>query len=81
MCAPDNKLFNSGHRIKGVRPLYSVDRLLQVDDLADLAHRLSLPEGWSSSSRVLEERLDVSAVEGIAIVMQDDLRNTYQLAQ
>lgn len=54
------------------------DSNLQVDDLTDLTDRLSLPEGWTYDSRVLDERLDVTAVDGIAFVLQDDLGNSYQ---
>ena len=55
------------------------DRGLQTDDLRTLGSRLQLPEGWSFESRVLEEALQVSPVDGIATVLTDDLRNTYQL--
>ncbi|AWF81046.1 hypothetical protein BTJ40_09605 [Microbulbifer sp. A4B17] len=52
---------------------------LQIDDLKDLGDRLNLPEGWTFSSRVLSEPLEVSAINGIAEVLQDDLGNSYQL--
>lgn len=55
------------------------DSGLQTDDLRTLGSRLQLPEGWSFESRVLEEALQVSPVDGIATVLTDDLRNTYQL--
>ncbi|MCO7187194.1 MULTISPECIES: haloalkane dehalogenase [unclassified Pseudoalteromonas] len=57
------------------------DASLQMDDLANLGDKLSLPEGWTFSSRILTEPLDVTAVEGIAYVLQDELGNSYQLRQ
>ncbi|WDE00296.1 haloalkane dehalogenase [Thalassomonas actiniarum] len=52
---------------------------LQIDDLKSLGDSLNLPAGWTFSSRVLSERLEVSAVNGIASVIKDDLDNSYQL--
>ncbi|WP_444913523.1 haloalkane dehalogenase [Microbulbifer sp. ANSA003] len=52
---------------------------LQFDDLKDLGSRLNLPEGWTFRSRILSEPLEVSAINGIAEVVQDDLGNSYQL--
>jgi hypothetical protein len=54
------------------------DPNLMYEDLEDLGSRLTLPEGWSYASRVLEADLDVVA-NGKATVVQDDLSNTYQL--
>ena len=54
-----------------------VDPTLEESDLPGLADRIALPEGWSYSARVLSEDLLVVA-EGEAIVLQDDLENTYQ---
>ena len=48
-----------------------------IDDLAALGSRLSLPLGWTFSSRVLDAELEVVA-EGEAVVVVDDLSNTYQ---
>lgn len=56
-----------------------IDPTLTVDDLADLGPRLELPEGWTFSSRVLENELVVEDIDGRAVVVQDPLRNTYQL--
>ena len=50
-----------------------------LDDLASLGDRLDLPDGWSFTSRVLGEALLVEDLYGIATVVTDDLRNTYQL--
>ena len=55
-----------------------VDEALTYDDLEELGDRLNLPEGWRYRVRTLEENLDVQAVE-TATVLQDELRNTYQL--
>ncbi|MCG7533594.1 haloalkane dehalogenase [Pseudoalteromonas sp. OOF1S-7] len=57
------------------------DPSLQMDDLAHLGDRLNLPEGWQFSSRILTESLDMTPVDGIAFVLQDELGNSYQLAQ
>jgi len=46
-------------------------------DLSTLGERLKLPKGWTFSTRILEENLDVVA-DGKAIVVMDDLTNTYQ---
>ncbi|WP_226648624.1 hypothetical protein [Microbulbifer variabilis] len=55
------------------------DANLQMDDLKHLGDRLNLPEGWTFSSRILSEPLQVSAIDGIAMVLKDDLGNSYQL--
>jgi hypothetical protein len=56
----------------------AVDEDLRLADLENLGSRLQLPEGWSFESRVLVNSLDVPAIDGVAEVVQDDLRNTYQ---
>ena len=38
---------------------------------------MELPEGWSFEARILEEDLDLVA-DGEAVVIQDELENTYQ---
>lgn len=57
-----------------------VDPDLDYAALAGLGARLALPEGWSFSSRVLDERLELSteASDGRAYVINDDLLNSYQ---
>jgi hypothetical protein len=50
---------------------------LTIDDLQQLESLISLPEGWTYSARILEQPL-VLEVEGEAIVLTDDLGNTYQ---
>lgn len=59
-----------------------VDPNLTYDQLADLGGRLALPEGWSFSTRVLDEefRLTTEATDGVAYVINDDLLNSYQRA-
>jgi hypothetical protein len=56
-----------------------VDPALSLDDLADLGARLHLPPGWRYETAVLPEPLALEA-DGAATVVQDDLLNTYQLA-
>ena len=54
-----------------------VDPELAIEDLPKLGSRLQLPSGWTYQSRVLEDDLVLRA-EQAAVVLQDDLRNTYQ---
>ncbi len=54
-----------------------VDPTLDYSDLATLGARLSLPEGWSFSTRVLDEEIRLDS-GGLAFVIQDDLLNSYQ---
>ena len=58
-----------------------VDPDLTADDLAGLGGRLELPDGWTFTTRVLDQVLVVEDVDGIATVVQDELHNTYQLRQ
>lgn len=55
------------------------DPTLSADQLAGLGSRLKLPVGWTFSSRVLDAELAVRDVDGVAVVVQDDLENSYQL--
>lgn len=57
-----------------------VDVDLTFDELIDLGERLSLPDGWRFDTRILEEDLVVVAT-GVATVIQDELKNTYQLIE
>ncbi len=57
-----------------------VDPTLAYEDLATLATRLSLPDGWSYRARVLEEDLRIDTLAEAAQVLQDDLTNSYSLA-
>lgn len=56
-----------------------IDATLQIEDLENLGTRLMLPDGWSFKTLVLEEDLNVSTTDGSTMVVQDDLRNTYQI--
>jgi hypothetical protein len=55
-----------------------VDPDLRYEELLTLGDSLALPPGWSYRTRVLEEDIDVGATDGVATVMVDDFRNTYQ---
>jgi len=54
-----------------------VDPEQSLEDLAALRDRLSLPEGWTFTARTLETALVLTA-DGEAVVIQDELQNTYQ---
>ena len=56
----------------------AIDPDLQLEDLQFLGERLALPDGWSFDTRILEERLEVPAINGVAEVVQDEYQNTYQ---
>lgn len=53
-----------------------VDDTLTYDGLADLGATLRLPDGWTYSTRMLDEPLD-NVADGTAYVVQDDLSNSY----
>lgn len=55
------------------------DPTLVEADLAGLAPRLSLPEGWTYRTRTLDEPLIVDTTAAAAQVLQDDLGNSYSL--
>ncbi len=57
-----------------------IEPTLTIDRLADLGSVLTLPAGWTFSSRTLTADLDVLSTDGLATVVQDDLQNTYQAA-
>lgn len=48
--------------------------------LAALGSKLVPPAGWSFRTRTLTADLRVTAVDGVATVVQDELLNTYQLS-
>jgi hypothetical protein len=56
-----------------------VDQTLTEAGLAGLGKRLALPEGWTFRSRILDDELVVDTMVTIAIVLQDELENTYTL--
>lgn len=51
---------------------------LTAADLASLGDRLDLPEGWSYTAQTLEQDLQLRLAADGAIVVQDELENTYQ---
>lgn len=55
-----------------------VDDALAEDDLPGLGDRLALPEGWTYRARTLDAPLEVRSSDGVAVVIQDELQNTYQ---
>lgn len=55
----------------------NVNPELQEADLANLGSKLNLPDGWSFSTQVLSQDLKLVA-NGEAVVVQDELQNTYQ---
>ena len=50
---------------------------LTIEDLASLGTSLNLPSGWTYQTEVLDADL-VLVVDGIALIIQDDLQNSYQ---
>lgn len=53
------------------------DKSLTIDGLASLGSKLSLPEGWTYSTRTLTEDLVLDS-GGLTYVINDDLYNSYQ---
>jgi hypothetical protein len=56
-----------------------VDPDLSRGDLPKLGERLDLPEGWTYQKRVLESALRIDSANRTALVLQDDLTNSYSL--
>jgi len=56
-----------------------VDPGLTQEGLATLGERLSMPDGWTYRTRVLDEELVVDTTATVATVIQDELENTYTL--
>lgn len=48
--------------------------------LSDLASKLTLPSGWRFKTGTLQQTQRLQAIHNIAIVVQDNLSNTYQMA-
>lgn len=73
LTAPDGSIY--------VMQSYSleIDPTLDVEALSGIGDGLQLLDGWTFTSRVLAEPLVVEDIDGIATVVQDDLRNSYQL--
>jgi hypothetical protein len=59
----------------------AIDPALTEPDLETLGTRLSLPEGWSFGVRRLDETVRVMTATEDAVVLQDELRNSYCLAR
>jgi hypothetical protein len=59
----------------------SVDPGLAEPDLLTLGERLSLPQGWSYGSRRLDEVVHVMTTTEEAVVLQDELKNSYCLVR
>ncbi len=57
----------------------AVDTGLSETDLTALGERLSLPQGWAYGCRRLEEPLHVMTTTEDAVVLQDELKNSYCL--
>ncbi|MCX2930383.1 hypothetical protein ORI20_08855 [Mycobacterium sp. CVI_P3] len=57
----------------------AVDPGMSVAGLAQLAPRLTLPEGWRYETRILTERLSVDTTTCDAHVTQDNFANSYSL--
>lgn len=55
-----------------------VDPTLDESDLPTLGDRLDLPDGWEYRVRTLDEPLGLLSVDGVAVVIQDELQDTYQ---
>ena len=56
-----------------------VDPNLTMADLNSLGSRLALPEGWTYRVRTLTEELVVDTTDRVAVVLQDELENSYTL--
>ena len=74
LVGPDGKIYDMQS--------YSVQQTAQTEaDLATLGTRLTLPDGWSYRTRTLTTPLQITAIGGLATVIQDNFGNTYQLSQ
>ena len=56
-----------------------VDPTISIDTLDSLGDKLSLPNGWTYRTRILEEELVVDTSDHDATVLQDVFENTYTL--
>jgi hypothetical protein len=56
-----------------------VDPTITEDDLDTLGSRLTMPEGWTYRTRILDEELVIDTTATIATVLQDELENSYTL--
>jgi hypothetical protein len=53
---------------------------LAFEELDTLGERLAPPDGWTYRTRVLDADFDVTAT-GVATIVTDELKNTYQLVE
>lgn len=53
------------------------DGALTYEDLQTLGTKLKLAEGWKFRVQVIDQDLEIVAVNGNAKIVQDDLENTY----
>jgi hypothetical protein len=56
-----------------------VDPRMSADNLVTLGDRLTMPEGWSYRTRILDEELIVDTTATVATVLQDEFENSYTL--
>ena len=56
-----------------------VDPAITLESLPELGEKLSMPEGWTYRTRVLDEELVVDTSDHLATVLQDELENSYTL--
>jgi len=54
-----------------------VDPTLKFDDLKTLGTKLKLPPGWKYRWKVLDQDMEIHAINGTARIVQDDLEGTY----
>jgi hypothetical protein len=73
LTSPDDKTYAMQAYCVGI------DASLREENLSDLATRLALPNGWRFASRVLDTELIVDTTADVAVVLQDELENTYTL--
>jgi len=59
----------------------SVDKGLTEAGLRTLAERLTMPDGWAYLHRRLDEALHVMTATEEAVVLQDELKNSYCLVR
>jgi hypothetical protein len=56
-----------------------VDPTISEENLPTLGERLSMPEGWSYRTRILEDELVIDTTDHVATVLQDEFGNSYTL--
>ena len=58
-----------------------VDPSMTEESLETLGERLSMPEGWTYRTRILDDELVVDTTATIATVLQDEFENSYTLPE